>query len=76
MWILQFIGICVFLGIVVAMLEASHNFSRWAHEHNAKTVHRHVITKVTTPTVDIDQDGNIIRITDASGRVVFEESGA
>lgn len=78
MWILQLVGICVFLGVVVTMLEASHNFHRWAVEHSDRVAQRQItkITKITTPIVDIDPDGNIIRITDASGRVVFEEFGA
>ena len=38
----------------------------------ATTVTR-VATKVTTGIVDVDHAGNIIRITDASGRVVYEE---
>lgn len=32
-----------------------------------------VATKVTTGIVDVDPNGNIVRITDASGRVVYEE---
>lgn len=74
MWILQLIAACILFGVVVNVLEVSYRLAQ--NQPMTYTSLSSQITKITTPTVDIDEQGNIVRITDASGRVVFEESGA
>jgi|694.fasta_scaffold93068_1 hypothetical protein len=67
-----FIGM---LGAVFVLGAVAGTISDMVNTEKPKmaTTFTRVSTKVTSGIVDVDPNGNIIRITDASGRVVYEE---
>lgn len=70
MWFVGMLGVVFVLGAVAGTISDMVNNKT---ETKTVTTVTRVATKVTTGIVDVDPAGNIIRITDASGRVVYEE---
>lgn len=70
MWFVGMLGVVFVLGAVAGTISDMVNNKT---ETKTVTTVTRVATKGTTGIVDVDPAGNIIRITDASGRVVYEE---
>lgn len=58
------------MAFLISVLKAMFETKPMTSTHTTR------ITKINRGTVDVDEQGNIIRITDASGRVVYCEAGA